>query len=293
MSFELWHNKGPGFGFVHDPKDHGREPVKKFLGYEGEIALDSSADIDLRPWGPPVSDQSITSGCVPSAMGTSIHGTALGRNITIAPWFPDSTISQDALYKATRIMERSASQSVLDGNQFPPLLDQGSMPIMCGQAVSKIGIKARKKLDPDDRNSDLDPFTVNDEPKFGELEEEAKTLVVGEYFIDQTDSDYLAQLFAVLRSRIWIPIATYADTAFQKWDPSTGPIPAPNFNDPHGGGHMVALCGGRILSSGKVTGIIQNSWGSKRWGVNGYGEVSENWLLATSNAIALTIRTTS
>src|SRR6185369_8329188 len=168
----------------------------------------------------------------------------------------------------------------LPGESLPPLADEGAIPSFVARAISEVGIRPRRHLDPDDRNSDVDFATVNDEPHAIDLELAGEVLIVGEYFLDERAPDYIAQLRACLAARIFVPFAIFADTigprSVEDWDPSTGPLDEPNAGDPHGGGHYILATGYRTTSDGRTELQFLNSWG-RSWGLSGFGWGTERF----------------
>lgn len=286
---------GPnGYGHISDGPNHGRLPVSRLLfGVERKISIaETPKSVDLRPFAAAMMDQSMSSSCTSHGYSAALFGTARGLNIQFASWFPAFVPSQKGLYDATRSVERARGH--VHGAPLPPFVDQGAQPADVATAISTIGVRARRPLpDDDSRNSDVDPATVNDEHKLGELEEESQTLIVGEHFLDHAADDYIAQIRATLAARIWIPFAIFCDTSgprsVEEWDPKTGPLGAPDEGDSHGGGHLVAMAGYDTLTTGETEVIFQNSWGTD-WGLGGYGQGNEDFIHGTSNALAMSIR---
>lgn len=278
---------GPsGYGHVQDPSDHGRHPVTALLGARGRIAMsDTPTSADLRPFEAPRMDQSITSACTAHAVSNGLFTVSGAQRLGIVPWVP----SQAGIYGATRILARAAARAKGDASAFAPLLDTGAMPLDVARAISTIGVRPRAILDPDDRGSDIDPGTINDEPRFGELEAEAKTLILGEYFLDETAPDFVAQFRATLAAGFPVCVGIFADTAFENWDPSKGPLGAPNYGDPQGGGHYILATYYRTNADGSTVIGGPNSWG-RAWGIDGRWEGNGAFLANTNNLIALTCR---
>ena len=113
------------------------------------------------------------------------------------PWFP----SQDGIYKAARCDERVPAP---DGT-LPALVDAGCMTSSMYSALLATGIKQAGPRPPDGRNSDLDPATVNLEPRLDELDEEALCVVTGEYAVDLSLIQSLPSQQCRPRSRAGIP----------------------------------------------------------------------------------------
>lgn len=177
------------------------------------------------------------------------------------PWFP----SQDAIYKDARCMERVPNPN----GSFPPLTDTGAMTADVVTIFQSCGLKKMGPKASDGRNSDVDPATMNDEPRLDELDEEAETPVLVEapaYAVDLTDTQQaLAVIQAALDAKYPVRIDIICDNAFQRffqsWTKSMAPLSACNPNDPGAGGHAIVLSEMKVTSALSVTLAGLNSWG--------------------------------
>lgn len=284
-----------GYGHIEDRRSHTRKPVSHLLfGAERKIALsETPKSVDLRAFGASVMDQSTTSTCYAHAPSAGLYGTAKGTGVTLAPWFPVSVPSQKGIADAVRMIARAKRVPPGYTGELPAFEDKGQMPGDVIDAITTIGIRARRLLTPDDRNSDADPATINDESgEITDLQEERKTILTGEHFIDETASDFEAQLRATLAARIWVCAGMFVDTegprSVEGWEPTTGPLGEPDFTDPEGGGHYVVLCGYDTMTDGTTEWLWQNSW-NVFWGLKGFGRSNARWLANTSNLLPCTV----
>ena len=241
---------------------HRRRLYKPALGPGGWLTTSptlSTGTTSLAEFEALVRNQGDTSGCEgPSgAMAAWMAFLAAGAPL---PWFP----SEEAIYKDARCMERSPNA---DGT-LPPLTDSGAMTSDVVTIFKSCGLRKSGAPTPDGRNSDLDPATINDEPRLDELDEEAETPVLvdpGAFAIDLTDTKQaLAVIQAALVAKFPVRIDIICDNAFQRffqrWTKSTPPLSMCNPNDPGAGGHAVVLGEMTVTSAGSVTLAGLNSW---------------------------------
>jgi hypothetical protein len=180
------------------------------------------------------------------------------------PFFPSPRVN----YGVVRILELPSATA--------PLTDSGAMPSDLIAVVNQWGIVpmgfGAKCPTPDGRNFDLwsdadtggsSPANVNDKPDLLALETAGETLEVVPLRVDETSADFGAQLKASINAKTAAGIGIFVDTAFQNWDPSTGPIRSIDLNDPQGGGHWLELDYFYTLSGELVLGGV-NSW-SDMW----------------------------
>jgi len=287
---------GPnGYGHILDRRPHTRKPVSQLLfGRERKITMAETPKwVDLRPDGPGIMDQGATSTCYAHAPSAGLYGTAKGQGVKLAPWFPEAVPSQKGIADAVRMLARARSLPPGYKGELPPFEDKGAMPADVIEAIGTIGIRARRPLHFDDRLSDVDPATINDEAgELDDLKEQRQTVVTGEHFLDELASDYEAQLRATLAAKIWVCTGIWVDTrgrrSVEEWDPLTGPLGEPDYGAPDGGGHYVVLCGYDTLSDGTTEWLFQNSWGGP-WGLSGFGKGNAAWLRGTSNTLPCTV----
>ena len=287
-----------GYGHVKDTRPHTRKPVSHLLfGVERKITIaETPKSVDLRPYGAAVMDQGQSSTCYAHAPSAGLYGTAMGQGIQLAPWFPVSVPSQKGIADAVRMLARAKKLPPGYKGELPPFVDEGAMPADVVEAIGTIGIRARRPLVPDDRNSDVDPATINDEAgELDDLKEERQTILTAEHFLDETASDYEAQLRATLAAKIWVCSGIFCDTrgarSVEEWDPLTGPLGEPDYADPDGGGHYIVICGYDTMLDGTTEWLWQNSW-SWRWGLKGFGKGNAAWLRGTSNTLPCTVQLT-
>ena len=245
-----------GRGYRPNPRGHRIASSKLLLGIP-KLA-ETPAEASLERFEVPIMDQGSTSSCTfhSSPMAICVTFAAAG---TPLPWVP----SQDDGYKLARCIERAGAPE--------NLRDEGAIPADVMQAISQWGVRPSRAPAPDGRNSDVDPATVNDEPMLGDLEQDAQMLLVGEYAVDTSAPDAITQMRAAIAAGYALTLAVFVDTAFENWDPSTGPLGAPNRKDPQGGGHYLACTSYRTTPDGRTILRGPNSWGTS-WGIAGHWE---------------------
>jgi len=284
-------------GYTPDPP-HKR--VQKDAGTLLRAAVSTSIDHashEAFEWRP-VLDQNRCGSC-------GGHGTA--QAIYPAIWSltgfqPSWLASPGGLYAATRELARAAMTPA--GVPLPtPLPDDGVNPADLMTAVSTVGISPMRRTADGTvveygtanaspslgANSDVDPANVGNDSSMLELERDAETLLVGEYRIDEKASDVIGLMCAALATGIDgrgspLGLGVFVDTAFENWDPATGPVSAVNVNDPDGGGHWLAVTSFYTLPNGKRVFRGPNSWG-QTWGDAGHFEVTEDFIRASASDI--------
>ncbi len=245
-----------GKGHRPNPGGHRVASSRLLLGAPRLAQTPPSASLEM--YEPGVMDQGGSSACVGHASAMAI-AVSLARAGAPLPWVP----SPGNIYCVARCIER-AGDAV-------PLLDNGSIPADAMMGISQWGVRPTRAPAPDGRNSDVDPATVNDEPALDELEQDAQTLLVGEYGVDMGALDAVTQLRAAIAAGYALTVALFVDSAFENWDPSKGPLGAPNRQDPNGGGHYLACTSYRTASDGRTILRGPNSWGVD-WGIAGHWE---------------------
>jgi hypothetical protein len=216
-----------------------------------------------------VMDQGQTSSC-------EGHSTAQALRIDFATqgapldWVP----SPDALYRDMRCQERAPNA---DGT-LPPLADTGGMTADMVTILRTCGMRAMGAPGIAGSNSDIDPTTINAEPRLDQLDAEASDLVLvdaGAYAVDLSDpKTALAVIQAGLQAKHPCRIDIVCDSAMQAWDPSKGPLDDGNPDDPSAGGHAMCLTELEVLSDGSVKLGVLNSWG--RWGAGSLSAAGPN-----------------
>jgi hypothetical protein len=148
-------------GYVPDPFGYQRAPfamLAKILSLGGE-----SPPRHHVPMLPPCMDQGDTNSCTGHAV-----------SVVLTPflgWVP----SPVEIYRNGRAIDRSSPEEAL--------LDRGARPNEVFRAVNEYGVRPMKSPALDGRLSDAEPATINDEPMLGDLQEEALTVLVGQYGI--------------------------------------------------------------------------------------------------------------
>jgi hypothetical protein len=237
------------------------------------------ASADLGPNEPTRLDQGQSGSCTAHSFSGSCS-TACRQAGAPLPFEP----SPRELYSTTRGIER-AIQTV-GSNTLAPLTDSGAELADVVNAGSSFGVSPMLGPTPDGRNSDIwtaadttaQPENVNAEPDSDQLEAAGTTLVTGEYMIDPTAPNVSDLAAAALAAGYPIYTGFYVDSAFENLQPGQV-APAPNQNDPNGGGHAVFLSGYTTNPDGTRTFILTNSWGLG-WCDQGRCLVSEAWLKA-------------
>ncbi len=251
-------------GEQRTPAQQGRTHVRVFLAKKKiDIKAVTPSSFSLRSKGCPVLDQGPTGSCTGHANAGAIYTTLAQNPATCIP-IP----SPLGIYTVGRCIDRAGTT--------PALTDSGANPDSVERGIAEFGITAMKGPTSDGRNSDCEPSTLNNEPDLGDLEKDAIFKLEGQYALDPTSPDFIPTVRAVLVAGYAVNFAVFVDTAFENWDPKSGPIGKPNTSDPNGGGHDL-YCDGYhevIGADGKVETVLDfaNSWGTTQWGEAGYGE---------------------
>lgn len=259
------------FGYIKNPKGHQRT---LFAVHAAAAVTTTPPSASCEPFSPEVLDQGDTGSCTGHGTATGI-ATAFAACGVLLPFLP----SPAEIYRNGRAIDRVRRPDGL----FDKLEDEGAMPNQVLRAVHEYGVRGTSALD--GKSSDVDPATVNDEPKLGDLEVEHFTIPVGEYAIRSVeDGAALASVVENMRKALsaaphGLPVGagTFVDTAFMNWDGTQPPLGACNQNDPDGGGHWFCFLGYRTDAHGKTIFRIRNSWG-QGWGLGGDIEVTEAFL---------------
>lgn len=203
-----------------------------------------------------VLDQGETGSCEghASAMAAWMDFAASGSPL---PWFP----SPDGIYRDARCNARSPV-----GGTLPALTDSGAMTSDVMLVFQSCGLRKMQGPAPDGRNSDVDPSTVNNEPRLDQLDAEAGSTILvdpGAYAIDLTDTQAaIAVIQAALDAKHPVRLDIICDSIFQQWFRSPGaPIDDCNPNDPTAGGHAIQ-CGELQSTASGVVLCGLNSWGA-------------------------------
>lgn len=266
-----------GRGHIADPIHHRRVGIRHLFARHSGSMITPGQNADLSPHLPPYANQVSTSSCVGHGIGEAVY-CALGARSTPLPWVP----SYKGIYDNGRCIDRA----IRTDGKLPPLVDEGSMPNQGWRGVSEWGV--RKMIPIADRGSDVDPSTINDEPKLGELEAESATLLVGYYAIESFGDERVENIRAALANGFPVTFATFVDTAFEEWDGSS-PLGMPDVNDKNGGGHYLCAFGYRTDANGRTILRFRNSWGTD-WGMGGDGEGTEAFMAQISDVYAASVR---
>ncbi len=258
-------------GYIPDPADH---KVTAFAHARKLGATQLPDAVDLRPFAPRVLDQNSCGSCVGHSVACAI-ATALARAGTPLTFIP----SPRSVYQLARCIDRyDLSQQ---------LADEGSMPNQAVRSLSEWGVRPMKTPSPLGYDSDCDLSNVNDEPLLGELEQDAQTLLVGQYEITSDGAERAADVCAAIAQGFPVTIAVAGGAnAFQEWTPSAGPL------DAHGPltlDHYVWLIGYSTDAHGKRVFRARNSWGAS-YGDDGDVLITEGYLSFCSDIYPFSVR---
>lgn len=203
---------------------------------------------DIEQHSPAVMDQTRFSGCE-GASGSGAIYTTLSAAGTPLPWVP----SQTDIYRLARCIDR--------GEAADPLQDVGTYTNAVERALGEFGVRPMG-FAPDGTRCDFSLDTINAEPKLGELELDAQTILIGTYAIASTGLQKVADTKIALASGFAVRVDTSVDQRFEDWSPSQAPYGVPDYLNSLGG-HALYLVG----YSGD-TFVVRNSWGSG-WGKGG------------------------
>lgn len=242
-------------GYISDPITHKR--AKYRASREGIAALPKSAS--LLPFAVVVLDQNQTGSCTGGSTAAAL-ATALSAKGTPLPWIP----SPKGIYTLGRAVDRVPdSHGVL-----PPLSDNGAQPNQVMRGITEWGIRPMGPL-VQGCYYDCDPSDVNEEPTLGELEDDAKNLILGEHAITTTGVQRITDICTAIASRkpVTVAIAGGSD-AFQEY---TGGI-LPALHAPLD--HYVWILGYETDAHGQCIITVRNQWGPS-WGESGNVRLSE------------------
>lgn len=263
-------------GYVPDPEGHQRTPFARLatrLGAAAPGATPSSAS--MRPAVPSILDQGPTSSCTghASAMGWFLALSFMTSHVASNwDWIP----SQSEIYRNGRAIDRT--------DLHTPLTDDGAQPNQVFRAINEFGVRPMRGPTSDGRNSDAELRTINDEPKLGDLEDEALTVPLGEYGIAAVGPQRIQALRQALSSNRPVCVAIAGGSAaFQNY--AHGVLPA--LKSPLD--HYVLLIGYYTDAAGKTVFECLNSWGVS-WGEGGYCWLSEEAAQELGDLVVLDAR---
>jgi hypothetical protein len=258
-----------GKGLTRNPVDH--VAGIPFEHHRAAAAV-TPPSVDLRPHAPRVKDQNQTSGCTGHGTSTGISTTcrAQGRPLPFEP-------SERGIYGVARRLDLTIGE---------PLADNGAMPHQVMRGISAWGIRP-SQAPRHGFNTDCTPDVVNENPKLGELEDDAKHVVTGEYVITATGSARVQQIRQALAAGYAVCFGVDVDEAFEAYD-GAGIIGAP---DPKKslGGHWLCAVGYRTDAAGRTVLIFRNSW-SESWGKDGDGEADEAFIVGMYDVYVMNVR---
>ena len=260
-----------GKGHIPDPVghcltsfDHASKPI-------GASAIPDS--VDLRPFAPQVMNQLNTSSCTGHAVSEAI-ATSLakaGRPLVFVP-------SPKGIYDIGRCIDRV--------NRSIPLTDAGAMPNQIMRGINEYGVRPIQAPTSDNRYSDCEVATINNEPKLNDIKQDATSIVLGQYSIGSTYSQRVTDICLALANGYAVTCSVSAENAtWQNWVPANGPLGA---QSPIALDHYVWIIGYRTVS-GKRIFRIRNSW-DVNWGDNGEIEVTEDFIAQIGDIYALSVK---
>lgn len=257
-------------GYIPDPNDH-RVTSFRHARIGTSAALPDAAD--LRPFAPEVLDQGECGSCVGHAIACAVATTfaAAGLPLGFVP-------SPRGLYCLARCIDRADPST--------PLVDEGSMPNQAVRSLTEWGVRPMLAPSPQGYNSDCDPSNVNTEPTLAELEQDAVTVVVGQYEIDSFGAQRVQDLCAALAAGCAVTCSVSAGNgSWEYWRPSGGPLGA---QSPVDLDHYVWFVAYRT-ANGKRIFRIRNQWGVG-WGEEGEIEVTEEFVAQVGDVYAYKAR---
>jgi hypothetical protein len=270
--------KTPRYGMGWQPSPPGHK-FTSFAVVKARLATTTpSGSADLSQWTPQVMDQGQTGSCTGHAFActafTSLTAAGLGPTFVASPL---------GIYDVERCIDRTPNP---DGT-LPPLTDEGAMPDEGTRGIQEWGVRAIQAPTSDGRYSDCDPATINDEPNFLDLEQDASYQLVGAYQITTLGQAFLDDCAIALDNRFAVSVASLVDSAFENWTPDQAPLSPPNRDDILGG-HEISLIAYTTSADGRVW-TIRNSWGAG-WGLAGNVLVSDEWMSALQDARVMSVR---
>ena len=253
-----------GRGHTPDPDGYKRAPFHRLAARMGADGAPPPGGSSLREFTPAgrgfgVLNQGPTSGCSMHSVGCAAFTTFAASGAPL-PWVP----SPKAGYRNGRLIDLAPNP---DGSYT--LADDGAEPNMVFRAANEFGIEPMRGPTSDGRNSDCEPATINDPPNLGDIETEAKSLIVGQYGIYSHGAQRILELRAALARR---PVCIALDASSDLFNNYAGGV-LPALGT--GLDHYVLLIGAKPLPSGLWIFEGLNSW-SETWGEGGFFWLSED-----------------
>lgn len=224
-------------GYIPDP-DHKRRQKDSMLRLGSAPTVPQQAG--LSQFRAPFINQGMTGHCTGAGTAQAVYTSAAAGGAPL-PFVP----SPKLFYALARVLERQSAMQ--------PLTDSGAMPSDLLTVLRQYGASPIQTPTPDGRYDDVwgpndvaglpnAPLpNVNDEPSLLDLEQSGLKLLTGEYRIDETNPGFASQIQASIASNAAAGIGVFVDSAFMRWDGSTGPINNIDLTDPNGGGHWLSL----------------------------------------------------
>lgn len=259
-------NRGKGW----HPDTHDKSKDQNSRALFG-AAIRVPAEFSLEQYVSQIWDQGQTSSCVGWAFAQSIklRLAVAGTSIELP--------TPEGIYVTARAQERALAGLTPDQS---PLQDNGCQPSLAVQGMNLVGVASMTAWP-------FDPSTINNEPKFEELEVASAFKLTGYARVNSDGSQRLADIKQAISSGYPVAIGTQVDQAFEAYN-GTGIIQAPNPLQLLGG-HMMHLIGYR--ADGSFRGV--NQWGTS-WGDSGFYWASSDWVASSylSDAYILTCTAT-
>ena len=243
-----------GKGWVPDSE----EVKAKQLGISHLLGAGVSvpAEYSLEKYVLQIYDQGQTSSCTGWAFAQAVRLRLAVQGIPIA--LP----SPMGLYTTARALERQQSGQPAS----VALVDNGAVPSDVVAGMQQWGMASITAWP-------FDPAQINAEPVLGELENASQFMLQGIYRVQSSGAQRIADIQQAISQGYPVAIGTYVDSVFENYTKGSPPLPAPDPNDPEGGGHMMHLVA--YDSSGNFRGV--NQWGNS-WGDSGMYWASPAWV---------------
>jgi hypothetical protein len=227
----------------------------------------ASPDSDMKSSLPPVDDQNGCSQCT----GQAVTGAAM-TTLAAAARPVNGYLDPQAAYRLARCIER-AQMYPWNGGQLPTLQDNGADPNLVHLAGSEYGFA--RTLDTFGYPGPCPALTadyatyVNVEPQMMELECSDDFKLLGQFRVQSTGAQRIADVRAALASRFAVTLSVYAsDDRFQGYVGGLMP-PKPDGADDD---HLIFCYGCFTDATGATVFLCQNSWGV------GFGMSGRLWL---------------